>query len=176
MAEGEGFEPSERETPLSGLANRRTRPTMRPFRNVRLRAMELSLPTCCWLAAPGAKGGTRTPMPLRAQRPERCVSTDFTTLAGSYVCHRPSPRGDEQRHTTILRYALRACQANQPNANRFSHLLLAPQLALRSRLLAASLDDAPPRSSPATTAATPLAGSSKNRGLRKSKETTTVMP
>ncbi len=30
-AEGVGFEPTEQETPLSGLANRRTRPTMRPF-------------------------------------------------------------------------------------------------------------------------------------------------
>ena len=30
----------------------------------------------------GAEGGTRTPMPLRAQRPERCVSTNFTTSAG----------------------------------------------------------------------------------------------
>jgi hypothetical protein len=29
----------------------------------------------------GAEGGTRTPMPLRAQRPERCVSTNFTTSA-----------------------------------------------------------------------------------------------
>ncbi len=29
-----------------------------------------------------AEGGTRTPMPFRAQRPERCVSTDFTTSAG----------------------------------------------------------------------------------------------
>ena len=28
-----------------------------------------------------AEGGTRTPMPLRAQRPERCVSTNFTTSA-----------------------------------------------------------------------------------------------
>ena len=29
-----------------------------------------------------AEGGTRTPMPFRAQRPERCVSTNFTTSAG----------------------------------------------------------------------------------------------
>ena len=29
----------------------------------------------------GAEGGTRTPMPVRAQRPERCVSTNFTTSA-----------------------------------------------------------------------------------------------
>ena len=29
----------------------------------------------------GAEGGTRTPMPLKAQRPERCVSTNFTTSA-----------------------------------------------------------------------------------------------
>src|SRR5437763_10911485 len=29
----------------------------------------------------GAEGGTRTPMPFRAQRPERCVSTSFTTSA-----------------------------------------------------------------------------------------------
>ncbi len=40
----------------------------------------------------GAEGGTRTPMPFRAQRPERCVSTDFTTSArpslrtGLYYC------------------------------------------------------------------------------------------
>ncbi len=29
----------------------------------------------------GAEGGIRTPMPFRAQRPERCVSTSFTTSA-----------------------------------------------------------------------------------------------
>ena len=29
----------------------------------------------------GAEGGTRTPMPVQAQRPERCVSTSFTTSA-----------------------------------------------------------------------------------------------
>ena len=34
LAEGVGFEPTEAETRLSGLANRRTRPTMRPFRMV----------------------------------------------------------------------------------------------------------------------------------------------
>ncbi len=28
-----------------------------------------------------AEGGTRTPMPVKAQRPERCVSTSFTTSA-----------------------------------------------------------------------------------------------
>src|SRR5256714_2673850 len=28
-----------------------------------------------------AEGGTRTPTPFRAQRPERCVSTNFTTSA-----------------------------------------------------------------------------------------------
>src|SRR5579885_2584307 len=28
-----------------------------------------------------AEGGTRTPMPIKAQRPERCVSTNFTTSA-----------------------------------------------------------------------------------------------
>src|SRR5207237_8411421 len=28
-----------------------------------------------------AEGVTRTPMPFRAQRPERCVSTNFTTSA-----------------------------------------------------------------------------------------------
>src|SRR5437588_356649 len=33
-------------------------------------------------ASQGAEGGTRTPMPFRAQRPERCVSTNFTTSAG----------------------------------------------------------------------------------------------
>src|SRR5262245_37854466 len=33
----------------------------------------------------GAEGGTRTPMPFRAQRPERCVSTNFTTSAFSSV-------------------------------------------------------------------------------------------
>ena len=32
-------------------------------------------------AVAGAEGGTRTPMPFRAQRPERCVSTSFTTSA-----------------------------------------------------------------------------------------------
>src|SRR5260370_39707875 len=43
-----------------------------------------------WL---GAEGGTRTPMPVRAQRPERCVSTNFTTSArpffwtGLYYCN-----------------------------------------------------------------------------------------
>ena len=31
VAEGVGFEPTDQETPVSGLANRRTRPTMRPF-------------------------------------------------------------------------------------------------------------------------------------------------
>src|SRR5260221_10569064 len=40
-----------------------------------------------------AEGGTRTPMPVRAQRPERCVSTNFTTSArpffwtGLYYCN-----------------------------------------------------------------------------------------
>ena len=29
----------------------------------------------------GAERGTRTPMPVKAQRPERCVSTNFTTSA-----------------------------------------------------------------------------------------------
>ncbi len=29
----------------------------------------------------GAEGGTRTPTPFRVQRPERCVSTNFTTSA-----------------------------------------------------------------------------------------------
>ncbi len=33
----------------------------------------------------GAEGGTRTPMPLRAQRPERCVSTNFTISAGRVI-------------------------------------------------------------------------------------------
>ncbi len=33
----------------------------------------------------GAEGGTRTPMPLRAQRPERCVSTNFTTSAHLFL-------------------------------------------------------------------------------------------
>jgi hypothetical protein len=28
-----------------------------------------------------AEGGTRTHMPVQAQRPERCVSTNFTTSA-----------------------------------------------------------------------------------------------
>src|SRR5579864_4873414 len=32
----------------------------------------------------GAEGGTRTPMPVQAQRPERCVSTNFTTSARPY--------------------------------------------------------------------------------------------
>src|SRR5579859_307523 len=31
----------------------------------------------------GAKGGIRTPTLVRAQRPERCVSTSSTTLASS---------------------------------------------------------------------------------------------
>jgi hypothetical protein len=39
--------------------------------------------TSCVPLFVGAEGGTRTPMPLRAQRPERCVSTNFTTSAGS---------------------------------------------------------------------------------------------
>jgi hypothetical protein len=35
-----------------------------------------------WLEAVWyAEGGTRTPMPIKAQRPERCVSTNFTTSA-----------------------------------------------------------------------------------------------
>jgi hypothetical protein len=34
-----------------------------------------------------AEEGTRTPTPLRAQRPERCVSTSFTTSAD--VCCPP---------------------------------------------------------------------------------------
>src|SRR2546423_10649082 len=34
-----------------------------------------------------AEGGTRTPTPCRAQRPERCVSTNFTTSAQAlYYC------------------------------------------------------------------------------------------
>src|SRR2546423_10964367 len=34
-----------------------------------------------------AEGGTRTPTPFRAQRPERCVSTNFTTSAQAlYYC------------------------------------------------------------------------------------------
>lgn len=33
-----------------------------------------------------AEGGTRTPMPVKAQRPERCVSTDFTTSACLVFC------------------------------------------------------------------------------------------
>ena len=37
-----------------------------------------------------AEGGTRTPTPLRAQRPERCVSTNFTTSA-LYLLTRPHP-------------------------------------------------------------------------------------
>lgn len=32
-----------------------------------------------------AEGGTRTPTPFRVQRPERCVSTNFTTSA-IWVC------------------------------------------------------------------------------------------
>jgi hypothetical protein len=39
-------------------------------------------PLCNWLErCMDAEGGTRTPTPLRAQRPERCVSTNFTTSA-----------------------------------------------------------------------------------------------
>ncbi len=43
-----------------------------------------------WLYRPietleNAEGGTRTPTPLRAQRPERCVSTSFTTSADVIV-------------------------------------------------------------------------------------------
>ena len=34
LAEGVGFEPTVGNNPDSGLANRRTRPTMRPFRTV----------------------------------------------------------------------------------------------------------------------------------------------
>jgi hypothetical protein len=50
VAEGEGFEPSEPETRLSGLANRRTRPDY------------ATLPT-------GAKGGTRTPTRVNRTTP-----------------------------------------------------------------------------------------------------------
>ena len=32
-----------------------------------------------------AEGGTRTPTPFRVQRPERCVSTNFTTSADLVV-------------------------------------------------------------------------------------------
>ena len=71
VAEGVGFEPTVGFNTYSGLANRRTRPAMRPF------PMQ-----CGWMKC-GAKGGTRTPTPLRAQRPERCVSTNSTTLARS---------------------------------------------------------------------------------------------
>src|SRR4029079_13976399 len=69
VAEGVGFEPTVGFNTYSGLANRRTRPAMRPFR------MKTQRLIC------GAKGGTRTPTPLRAHRPERCVSTNSTTLA-----------------------------------------------------------------------------------------------
>src|SRR6266568_6483134 len=34
-----------------------------------------------WVVGESAEGGTRTPMPVKAQRPERCVSTNFTTSA-----------------------------------------------------------------------------------------------
>jgi len=34
------------------------------------------------LSSDGAQGETRTPMPLRALRPEHSVSTNFTTWAG----------------------------------------------------------------------------------------------
>src|SRR6266496_2630579 len=41
----------------------------------------------CLEALLGAEGGTRTPTPFRAQRPERCVSTNFTTSAQAlYYC------------------------------------------------------------------------------------------
>ncbi len=50
LAEGEGFEPSERSYPLSGLANRRTRPDY------------ATLPD-------GAKGGTRTPTRVNRTTP-----------------------------------------------------------------------------------------------------------
>ena len=52
----------------------------------------------------GAEGGTRTPMPLRAQRPERCVSTNFTTSAHLRVC---LPLELVLRTCTILLYRLR---------------------------------------------------------------------
>src|SRR6266699_5863172 len=40
-----------------------------------------------YIELPSAEGGTRTPTPFRAQRPERCVSTNFTTSAQAlYYC------------------------------------------------------------------------------------------
>src|SRR6266581_7768598 len=44
--------------------------------------------TRCW---GNAEGGTRTPTPFRAQRPERCVSTNFTTSA-LFSCPRQTSR------------------------------------------------------------------------------------
>ena len=41
--------------------------------------LQPGLRSCVTLGS--AEGGTRTPMPFRAQRPERCVSTNFTTSA-----------------------------------------------------------------------------------------------
>ena len=55
-----------------------------------------------------AEGGTRTPTPLRAQRPERCVSTNFTTSAGwLFVCAVLSMSGLFGWTWTILLYSLR---------------------------------------------------------------------
>src|SRR5947209_19646676 len=47
----------------------------------------------------GAEGGTRTPTPLRAQRPERCVSTNFTTSA-LYLLTRPHLSSPCHPHTS----------------------------------------------------------------------------
>ena len=48
--------------------------------------------SCCRPRPIGnAEGGTRTPTPFRAQRPERCVSTNFTTSA-LFSCPRQTSR------------------------------------------------------------------------------------
>lgn len=66
-----------------------------------------------WLYMPfetlkNAERGTRTPMPLRAQRPERCVSTNFTTSAGwLVVCAVLSISGLFRWTCIILLYSLR---------------------------------------------------------------------
>ena len=48
-----------------------------------------------------AEEGNRTLTPLRAQRPERCVSTSFTTSAGASIVPQPS-RGYIRRHDAMV--------------------------------------------------------------------------
>src|SRR5256714_14235905 len=59
-----------------------------------------------------AEGGTRTPTPFRAQRPERCVSTNFTTSAQAlyYCIPCDLSRGFSLRLTPSLLEATRHCK------------------------------------------------------------------